>query len=192
MWSTRSRDEAFLTYGEKRKELFSMSRKRTTLLAAAGLPVLALAAAGCGGGTSSSPPKTASGKPATVGVTSANLGKILVDSQGRTLYLFTRDHGTTSTCSGACAVNWPPLLASRKATIGNGAKASLVSTTMRGNGKTQLTYHGHPLYLFKNDTKAGQTNGQGLDAFGGLWYAVSPAGSQVTASATSSGGGSGY
>ena len=171
-------------------------KRRTKLLAGgAGLLLIALAVAGCGGGSSAGstgPPKTASGKPATVGVTSANLGKILVDSQGRTLYLFTKDKGTTSACSGACAVNWPPLAASGKATIGNGAKASLVSTTMRSDGKTQLTYNGHPLYLFKEDTKAGQTNGQGLNAFGGLWYAVSPAGSQVTATAPSSGGGSGY
>ena len=179
-----------------------MSRKRTILAAgAAGLLVLALALAGCGGGGgggsssgagSSAPPQTASGKPATVGVVSDTLGKILVDSQGRTLYLFTDDDGTMSDCSGACAVAWPPLLVNGKATIGGGANSSLVSTTVRADGKKQVTYHGHPLYLFKNDTKAGQTNGEGINAFGGLWYAVSPAGSQVKASAASSGGGGGY
>jgi predicted lipoprotein with Yx(FWY)xxD motif len=172
-------------------------KRRTKFLAGgAGLLLIVLAVAGCGGGGSSAaasgPPKTASGKIATLGVTSANLGKILVDSQGRTLYLFAADKGTMSVCNGACAVAWPPLLANGKATVGSGAKASLVSTTARADGKTQLTYNGHPLYLFKNDTKPGQTNGQGLNAFGGLWYVVSPAGSQVTATAPTSGGGNGY
>ena len=169
-------------------------KRRTKFLAGgAALLLIAVAVAGCGGGGGSSgPPKTASGKIATLGVTSDNLGKILVDSQGRTLYLFTNDEGTTSDCTGACAVNWPPLLANGKATVGSGAKASLVSTTARADGKKQLTYNGHPLYLFLKDTKAGQTNGEGINAFGGLWYAVSPAGNQVKAPAASSGGGGGY
>ena len=161
------------------------------LAGGAGLLLAALAVAGCGGGASASPgpPKTASGKDATVGVASAGLGKILVDSQGRTLYLFTRDSGTTSSCSGACAVNWPPLLVTGKPTVGIGAKPSIVSTSARSNGKTQLTYNGHPLYLFKGDSKAGDTNGEGLNAFGGNWFAVSPAGTQISAPAPSGGGG---
>ena len=68
----------------------------------------------------------------------------------------------------------------------------MVSTTKRSDGKTQLTYDGHPLYLFKNDTKAGQTNGEGINAFGGNWFAVSAEGGKVVASASSSGGGGGY
>jgi len=169
-------------------------KRRTKFLAGgAGLLLIALAVAGCGGGGgSSSPPKTPTGKVATLGVTSDNLGQILVDSKGRTLYLFTDDEGSMSDCTGACAVNWPPLLAKGKATVGSGAKASMISTTARTDGKKQLTYNGHPLYLFKEDTKAGQTNGEGLNAFGGNWYAVSPAGSQVVASSSSSGGGGGY
>ena len=169
-------------------------KARTQFLAGgAGLPLIALAVAGCGGGGgSSSPPKTPSGKIATLGVTSDNLGQILVDSKGRTLYLFTADKGSTSDCTGACAINWPPLLASGKATVGSGAKASLVSTTARAGGKTQLTYNGHPLYRFANDTQPGQTNGEDLNAFGGNWFVVSPAGSQVKAPASSSGGGGGY
>jgi predicted lipoprotein with Yx(FWY)xxD motif len=168
-------------------------KRRTKFLAGGGgLLLIALAAAGCGGGGGSSgPPKTASGKPATLGFISDNLGKLLVDSQGRTLYLFTADHGS-SDCTGACAVNWPPLLANGKATVGSGAKTSLVSTTARGGGKTQLTYNGHPLYRFANDTQPGQTNGEGLNAFGGNWYAISPAGSQILAPAPTSGGGGGY
>jgi predicted lipoprotein with Yx(FWY)xxD motif len=175
-----------------------MIQKRTITFLAGGAVLLlaALAVAGCGGGGKSSgssgPPKTASGRTATVGVSNAGLGNILVDSQGRTLYLFNRDSGTMSECSGACAVNWPPARATGKATVGSGANASLVSTSARPGGEEQLTYNGHPLYLFKGDKKAGDTNGEGLNAFGGSWYAVSPSGSQVSGQASSSGGGNGY
>lgn len=167
-----------------------------TFAAAGALLLAALAAAGCGGGgssnASSGPPKTASGAVATVGVSNESLGKILVNSQGRTLYMFTRDSGTMSECSGACAVNWPPLRATGKPTIGSGADASLVSTTSRPGGTKQVTYNGHPLYLFKGDKSPGDTNGQDLDAFGGSWYALTPAGGEASGGSTSSGGGSGY
>ena len=170
-----------------------LKRHTKFLAGGAGLLLIAPAVAGCGGGGgSSSPPKTPSGKIATLGVTSDNLGQILVDSKGRTLYLFTRDSGTMSECNGACAVNWPPLRASGKPTIAGGAKASLISTTARSDGTRQVTYNGHPLYLFKNDSKSGDTNGEGLNAFGGNWFAVSSAGTQVSAPAASSGGGGGY
>jgi len=76
-------------------------------------------------------------------------------------------------------------------TIGSGANASLVSATTRPDGARQVTYNGHPLYLFKGDNKAGDTNGQGINAFGGYWYALSPTGDQVTGQPASSGG-SGY
>jgi predicted lipoprotein with Yx(FWY)xxD motif len=160
------------------------------------LLLAALAVAGCGGGgtsnSSSGPPKTASGQTATVGVSNDNLGNILVNSQGRTLYLFTADSGSTSACDGACAVNWPPLRAAGKPTIGSGANASLISMSARSDGTRQVTYNGHPLYLFKGDTNPGDTNGEGLNAFGGNWYAVSPAGDQVSGQPSSSGGGNGY
>ena len=171
-----------------------MTRRRpiTFLATLATLPLAVVALAGCGGGGSkaSAPPaspKTASGAPATVGVANVGLGKVLVNSNGRTLYLFGKDSGTTSACSGACAVNWPPLRASGKPTLGSGADSSLVGTTMRSDGKPQVTYNGHPLYLFSGDAKAGDTNGEGVNAFGGLWYAVSPAGNQVVASTPSTG-----
>jgi predicted lipoprotein with Yx(FWY)xxD motif len=166
-------------------------KPRTTFVAGgAALLLVALAVAGCGGGgESSSSPTTASGKPATVGVADDSIGKLLVDSQGRTLYLFTKDAGSMSTCTGACAVNWPPLVVRGKAMVGSGVDASMVSTSARTDGATQLTYNGHPLYLFKNDTKAGQTNGEGMNVFGGSWFAVSPAGSQISAPTPRSGGG---
>jgi predicted lipoprotein with Yx(FWY)xxD motif len=115
-----------------------------------------------------------------VRVAKTGLGKILVNSRGRTLYLFKKDAGTKSACTGACATAWPPLRASGKPTVGGGAKASLVGTARRSDGKPQVTYNGHPLYTFIKDTKAGDTNGEGLNAFGGRWLAISAAGKQVS------------
>jgi predicted lipoprotein with Yx(FWY)xxD motif len=166
------------------------------------VPLTALAVAGCGGGSnnstaSSSPPKTASGGQATVGVqSSGSLGKVLVDSKGDTLYLFKKDSGTKSACTGACASAWPPLRASGKPTAGSGVNASMLGTAPRSDGKPQVTYNGHPLYNFTGDQNPGDTSGQGVSAFGALWYVVSPAGNQVTTkasgSSSSGGGGSGY
>jgi predicted lipoprotein with Yx(FWY)xxD motif len=166
----------------------------TFLASLAALPLAAVALAGCGSASASpAPPTTASGKPATVGIANSSIGKILVNSKGRTLYLFQKDTGARSACTGACAKNWPPLLASGKPTLGSGARASLIGTANRSAGRPQVTYNGHPLYLFVGDHKAGDTNGQGVNAFGAGWYALSQAGAQVTASPSiSSGGGGGY
>jgi predicted lipoprotein with Yx(FWY)xxD motif len=176
-----------------------MSRSRPfALLAAAAVVPLAALAAGCGssggGATASTPPKTASGAAATLGVSSTGLGKVLVDSQGRTLYLFKKDSGTTSACSGSCAASWPPLRATGKPTVGSGANASLVGTAKRSDGAPQVTYNGHPLYTFSGDSAAGQTNGQGVNAFGAAWFALTSAGNQASGQSSSSGGGgtSGY
>jgi predicted lipoprotein with Yx(FWY)xxD motif len=168
-----------------------MTLKRSISLlvgvAVAGLAALTVAACGSGGGTATALPKTASGKPATVGVASSGLGRILVDSQGRTLYLFRSDSGTKSACTGACAIDWPPLRATGKPTVGGGATASIVATSARSDGKPQVTYNGHPLYLFSGDQRPGDTNGEGVNAFGGLWYALSSAGDQIIGSAPNSG-----
>jgi predicted lipoprotein with Yx(FWY)xxD motif len=153
--------------------------------------------ASCGGGgndatASAAPPKTATGQPATVGLANSDLGKILVDSQGRTLYLFKKDAGTKSTCFGDCASDWPPLRADGKPTVGSGASASMVGTTTRSDGKPHVTYQGHPLYLYEGDQKPGDTNGQGITAFGARWYALTPAGNQVSGGTSTSGGSNGY
>jgi predicted lipoprotein with Yx(FWY)xxD motif len=184
----------------------SMTLRRTVtfISGAAAAPLIALAVAGCGGSSgtaatpSTTPPTTGGGAPATVGVaSSSSLGNILVDTQGRTLYLFAQDTGTTSTCTGACAAAWPPLAASGTPTVGSGANASLVGTTTRSDNSQQVTYNGHPLYLFARDTKPGDTNGQGVTAFGAAWFAVTPAGNQASTSGsggttTPGGGGLGY
>ena len=158
------------------------------------VPLVALVAAGCGSGSSNSTATAdaAAGDSATVNVAKTSLGNILVDSQGRTLYLFEKDKGTESACYGACATAWPPLRASGKPTIGGGADASLVATAARSDGKPQVTYGGHPLYLYQGDQKPGDTNGQGLTAFGGGWFTLSPSGTQVAGKSSGSGGGYGY
>jgi predicted lipoprotein with Yx(FWY)xxD motif len=115
----------------------------------------------------------------TVGVASSRLGRIVVDTKGHTLYAFARDRNGRSACSGTCATYWPPLLTSGKVRAGHGVKASLLGTTRRGAGKLQVTYNRHPLYTFKLDKKAGQTNGEELNDFGGVWEALSPAGKKV-------------
>jgi len=174
-----------------------MTRSRCTrfLARTAVVPLAALAVAGYGGVSyasgSTAPQEATKSQAATVRVAKTNLGKVLVNSKGRTLYMFAADQGTTSACNDACATNWPPLEnATPKA--GKGVKASLVSTSTRADGKTQVVYNGHPLYTFQVDKKAGQTNGQGVNAFGGLWHVLSPAGVEITKAPSSGGsGGSG-
>ena len=182
--------------------MYAMIRTRSIplLAALAAVALVALVVAGCGDNNDNSdataaspPPKTKSGGSATVGVANNSLGNILVDSQGRTIYLFQQDSGTKSTCSGACATSWPPVRVSGKPTAGSGVNASMLGTTPRSDGKPQVTYDGHPLYLFADDTSAGDTNGQAVDAFGAPWYVVSPSGNAITTQSTSgTGGGNGY
>ncbi len=162
---------------------------RTSLMLLGTLPFLVLALAGCGGSASHGLPTTSDGRPATVGVAGTGLGDVLVDRQGRTLYLFERDSGATSACTGACAVNWPPLRVHGTPLVGSGAKASEVGTTTRRDGLSQLTYKGHPLYTFVSDKKPGDTNGEGITAFGASWFAVSPAGDKVAPRSQPQGGG---
>jgi predicted lipoprotein with Yx(FWY)xxD motif len=117
---------------------------------------------------------------ATVKVTrNAKLGPLLVASNGHTLYLFLKDRGGKSACYGACATYWPPLLTSSKAVAGSGARPSLLGTTRRTDGTLQVTYDHHPLYLFRLDTRAGMTQGEGLNNFGANWYAVGPGGGKI-------------
>jgi predicted lipoprotein with Yx(FWY)xxD motif len=168
-----------------------MTRSRLTasLAGAAVLGLTALSVAACGGGSSSgasasttppTPTKNTSARSATVHVAKTRLGRILVDSQGRTLYLFRKDSGKKSSCVGTCATFWPPLQVGGKPAAGSGAHASMVATITRSGGKRQVTYNGHPLYRFAKDKKPGDTKGEGLTAFGARWFAVSPAGKQVS------------
>jgi predicted lipoprotein with Yx(FWY)xxD motif len=173
-----------------------MSRRNplSLLLPAALIALVALAVAGCGGGddqaSAASSGSNASGGSSTIGVSDAgSLGKILVDSQGRTVYLFEKDSGPKSTCSGACASEWPPVTTSGKPTAGDGLSASMLGTTKRSDGTTQVTYNDHPLYRFEGDQQPGDTSGQGLDFFGAKWFVLSTAGDKVEGNAQGSSGG---
>jgi len=167
------------------------------LLAAAAIALVAAVIAGCGGGgsqaTAASGSSGAPGGSSTIGVSDVGgLGKILVDSKGRTAYMFKKDTGPKSTCSGACAMEWPPVTTSGKPSTGSGASPSMVGTTKRSDGSTQVTYNGHPLYLFSGDTKPGDAGGQNVEAYGARWYVLSTAGDQVNGKATGSGGSYAY
>jgi len=121
----------------------------------------------------------APGRSETVGTATSSLGRILVNAGGRTLYLFEKDTKSHSACSGVCARYWPPLLTTAKPTVGGAVKQSLLGITRRADGTRQVTYAGHPLYRFVQDTKPGQTNGQGLKLSGAEWYVLSPAGRKI-------------
>ena len=174
--------------------LFGSPRGRLLLAAGvvAALTAVLVAALVASGG-SASPARSA-----TVNARKTGLGTVLVARSGRTLYLFGKDMRGRSACTdAACMSFWPPLLASAKPTAGKGVKASLLATIRRPDGKRQVTYAGHPLYTFALDKSAGQTKGEGLNDFGGKWWAVSAAGRKVTAapaqsSNSNSGGGYGY
>jgi predicted lipoprotein with Yx(FWY)xxD motif len=126
---------------------------------------------------------TAPTKPATIKLrTTGKLGKVLVNGNSQTLYLFEKDKNAKSACSGACATNWPPVLTKGAAKAGTGVKKSLLGTTKRSDGTTQVTYNKHPLYRFKGDAnKVGAAKGQELDAFGAEWYVVGANGKKVEA-----------
>ena len=117
---------------------------------------------------------------ASVSLRTTKVGAILVNAKGHTLYLFAKDRNGKSSCSGTCATYWPPAIVQAKPTAGTGVKASLLGTTMRSDGRKQVTYNRHPLYGFAADKQPGQTNGQATSAFGARWWAVSAKGVAVT------------
>ena len=152
--------------------------RNLTLLAGTALAAVAVASCGSSVSTSSSPSK-ASRRP-TVASAHTRLGEVLVDPSGRTLDLFKQDRGTRTTCFSSCARAWPPLRATHEPRAGGNAKTSLLGTTKRPDGPAQVTYDGHPLYLYQNDVKPGDVTGQGVDVWGDVWWVVSPSGKQVT------------
>jgi predicted lipoprotein with Yx(FWY)xxD motif len=152
-----------------------MKRALMTLLLPLALAACGGAAAGYGGGAA---PSSQSG-PATISVGSSSLGQILIGANGKTLYLFEADTSTQSTCSGACAQAWPPLTTMGAPKAADTTSSSLLGTTMRSDGTTQVTYSGHPLYYFISDTKPGDINGEGSTAFGAGWDVLSPTGAKI-------------
>jgi len=121
----------------------------------------------------------ATGGGTTVKLGRSPLGRILVDSKGITLYDFPKDKGIVSSCYGACAALWPPLLTTGTPHAGPGVRQSLLGTTSRSDGKLEVTYAGHPLYYFVSDRKPGQVTGQALNQFGAPWWVLTPAGKEI-------------
>jgi predicted lipoprotein with Yx(FWY)xxD motif len=168
-------------------------RRALTLLGPVAVALTAAALAGCGGGGGSSSQAQSGAPTTTISVGTTGVGDVLMDAQThRTVYLFKKDTGPSSACSGACAHNWPPVRATGTPAVGGGAKASLIGTIKRSDGAPQVTYNGHPLYLFVGDNTANATNGQAVTAFGAPWFAVSPAGNAVTKRCAATGCSSGY
>ncbi|MGH2671627.1 MAG: COG4315 family predicted lipoprotein [Actinomycetota bacterium] len=128
--------------------------------------------AGAGGGDGQSEEPTA----ATVAIEDTELGQIVVDAEGRTLYVFLVDEGTDSTCYDDCEANWPPLTVEGDPVAGEGVDGSLLGTTEREDGSTQVTLDGHPLYRFAADETPDDMNGQGI---GEVWFVVSPGGEAI-------------
>jgi predicted lipoprotein with Yx(FWY)xxD motif len=173
---------------------------RAWIPAVGGMAAIALALAGCGGSSGghksaygaitpakSAYPAPASGATSTAKSSSAEsitlahskLGMILVDSKGETLYLFQADKGTASTCNGACASVWPPLITKRAPIAGPGVSASKLGTTKRSDGTAEVTYNGHPLYTYLGDSSPGQTTGERNQGFGAEWDVLSAAGNKI-------------
>jgi len=163
-----------------------MNRTLLLLAASVGVAFVTAACGGTGGYGSYGTSNPAGGAPAasgsaTVAVANSSRGQILVDSSGRTLYLFEADRTAASSCYDACIGVWPAVVTT--------GQASLLSTTKRKDGTLEVVYNGHPLYYYSGDKKSGDVTGQGLSSFGAPWYVVSPGGAKIdTDSSPSSGG----
>jgi predicted lipoprotein with Yx(FWY)xxD motif len=176
------------------------------------VPVVALIAAGCGSsstktGTSNAPgaakssygastSSSASGSSTKISTaTIKGLGTVLVNSQGKTLYVFKPDNAKKVTCTGSCAAVWPPVKkpgGGGTLPVSGGVKASLLSSDPNPSGGQVVTYNGWPLYTYVTDSGPGSAKGQALNLNGGMWYTIGPDGNPITKKAPSQTGSSGY
>jgi len=120
-----------------------------------------------------------------VATRSGQLGTFLTDGSGKALYMFASDTSSKSTCSGTCVMYWPPLTTTGTANASGKASRSMLATITRSDGSKQVTYNGHPLYLFKLDTAPGDTRGEGSNNFGAKWWLLAPSGKPITSSGSS-------
>jgi predicted lipoprotein with Yx(FWY)xxD motif len=157
------------------------------------------AAGGANNASSATGASNAGTSASTVTVSAKNvagLGTVLVNQQGRTLYMLTTEKGGKITCtaSSGCLHAWPEInlpSGTKAAKAGTGVKSSLLGTVKGGAGKTEVTYNGWPLYTFIGDSSAGSATGQGITNFGGTWYVLNTAGNPVTTKAATGGSGGG-
>jgi predicted lipoprotein with Yx(FWY)xxD motif len=160
---------------------------------AAGIALAATACSSGSGSTGTAAPAASSATAQASGAASSSAavitiglasvsgidGKFLASGQGRTMYLWEADKSSTSTCSGACAATWPPVITTGTPMAGSGIEQSLLGMSKRSDGTEQVTYNGHPLYYFAADTGAGMAKGQGSKEFGADWYVVNAKGSKI-------------
>jgi predicted lipoprotein with Yx(FWY)xxD motif len=125
---------------------------------------------------SEAPASPAAGGAVTVMVAETEFGPILVDADGKTLYMFKPDTAGESTCYEDCETNWPPLTVTGDITVGEGLDAANFTTVERTDGSMQVKAGAWPLYYFANDAAAGDINGQGQ---GDVWFVVSPTGEPI-------------
>jgi predicted lipoprotein with Yx(FWY)xxD motif len=145
----------------------------TNRLARAGFSLALFAAMAIGAGAA---PAAAVDAPAVVATSDdAQLGTILTDTTGMTLYLFTKDVPGISNCYDQCAVNWPPLLTQGDPALTEGV-SGILGSTVRKDGTVQATYNGWPLYYWINDHNPGETTGQNV---GGVWFVINPSPAQT-------------
>jgi predicted lipoprotein with Yx(FWY)xxD motif len=166
----------------------------------AAIAVCGLLLAGCGSGSKAEPAQTTSvaqptpsGRstsparritppaPTGTGIKTAasDFGMILFDSTGQAIYLFAKEKSSAPACYGPCAAAWPPVLTTGRPKALGAVKQSLLATTKRTDGTTQVTYGGHPLYFYTNEGK-NQVKCHNVQSFGGLWLAVTPAATTPT------------
>jgi predicted lipoprotein with Yx(FWY)xxD motif len=117
-------------------------------------------------------------KSTVISTRKTSLGTVLVGPNGRTLYLWEADSRNHSNCSSSCAQAWPKLMLSGKLKAAGGVKSKLLGSIASSKGR-QVTYDGHPLYYFVDDTSKCQTTGEGSTGFGAAWYVVSTAGAAI-------------
>jgi predicted lipoprotein with Yx(FWY)xxD motif len=144
------------------------------------LRVLAALAAVAVAAVVASAPHAAPGAAARLSVHSSTYGKTVFGPNGKVVYVFGADRGTTSRCYGECAKAWPPLLTNAAPLAGPGINAKLLGMTKRKGGKLQVTYNGHPLYYYEGD-KPGDIKCQHANMHGGLWLIIRPSGQPNTA-----------
>jgi len=166
-----------------------MIRTRTALLAAAGALAL-ITLPGCY--KAATPVGTVPAQqqqPASLTLAAteiSGIGSVATDSNGMTLYIFTKDKNkpSASNCNGDCAAKWPPMLATSETVAVQGIDQGLVGFVTRKDGTKQVTLNGWPLYQFAQDKAPGEAKGQGV---GGTWFAVTPQGKKATAQAADEG-----
>ena len=166
------------------------ARSRLPAPVVAALIGMGLLIAGCGAGNSASTggshatstPAGSGGSagPVTITTVEGRDGTYLTDGSGRALYMWLGDGARKSSCSGDCALSWPPLVTGATPKVTGEASQAAVGTLTRADGSKQVTYEGHPLYHFVVDSRPGTTKGQGSDSFGARWWLVSPSGTAIT------------